>query len=89
MSPPKMYEITACKDGRPVRDGATFLAGLALDDREAAADLLNRHLYGAALRDGGTRPELHRYHLQIRPVDSDGNGYGRPLIWRVPAAEGA
>lgn len=85
----KICEIRVFKDGREVRGMQPFLTSVDLTEGESTANTLNRHLLGAALRDGSNRRDLHRYHLEFRDIDSDGKGFGRALRWVMPAAEDA
>lgn len=87
--PPKIYEIKVFRDGRELRDSDInpFLTGLDLTDAEVTADLLNRHLHGAARRSGARQDEIHLFHMEIRDVNHEGRGMGRPLFrWVLPAA---
>lgn len=86
---PKIYEIKVFREGRELRDSDInpFLTGLDLSEREAekTADLLNRHLLGAVRRSGARRDDVHLFHMEVRDINHEGKGAGRPLFrWVLP-----
>lgn len=63
--PSKLYELRVYKGTQQVRTANRITCALNLDDPDAVNDLLSRHLYAAAERDGANRREAHLYHLDI------------------------
>lgn len=65
-------------------DKQAFLQVVDLEDPDSAADLLNRHLIGAALRAGGTPSDLHEYVLEVYEPASGGRRGDLLLRWALP-----
>jgi hypothetical protein len=83
----KLYEVRVFRVGREIRDVAPFVTTLDLDDALGTRDLLNRHVRGAAARNGAPASELHLFHLELRET-SGGRGRGDVLMrWAMPAPE--
>lgn len=88
--PPKIFHLRVFKKRSPVGEVNPFLVGLNLDQSaaETTADLLTRHLRGAALRDGAHDADIHLYHLEVRDIDANGEPAGQVLFrWVLPAAK--
>ncbi|MET8278312.1 hypothetical protein [Micromonospora sp. NPDC005174] len=66
--PSKFYELRVFKGDRPVRTAQRLLEPLDLADPDGTKDLLTRHLYAAAERDGRSRREAHLYHFDVHEV---------------------
>lgn len=83
--PPKIYELTVYRDGRPVRGVNPFLTSVNFDQADTAAAQLNGHLTGAARRDNAGRDDWHHYHLEGRETNRDGKPAGQVLFrWALP-----
>jgi hypothetical protein len=66
--PSKFYELRVFKGDRPVRTADRLLEPLDLADPDGTKDLLKRHLYAAAERDGKSRRDAHLYHFEVHAV---------------------
>lgn len=83
----KLFEIKVFRKEREVDGVNPFVTGLDLDNAEVTYNRLNRHLIGAALRAGGTRSDLHEFHLEFREMDGHGKPSGTRRIWVHPVVE--
>ncbi len=79
--PPKRFELRVIRAGRQV-DTATFVAVLDLRDVIGTPDLLERHIYAVAARDGRGRAEAHLFVLEVRDTNDQGKGHG-DLLFRA------
>ncbi len=68
---PKMYELRVYRDNRPVRTVNQLVEALDWDDAEHTRDLLSRHLYAVAEREGVGRRQAHLFHLDIHEMRGD------------------
>jgi hypothetical protein len=62
--PPAVYELWFWRGDVKV-DRQTIAAVLDLHDPDGTADLLNRHLLAAAIRDGGDRLSAHEWLVEV------------------------
>lgn len=68
---PKMYELRVYRGSQMVRTVNHLNESLDWDDSEKTRDLLSRHLYAVAERDGTSRQNAHLYHLEIHEMRGD------------------
>ncbi|MEU0078494.1 hypothetical protein ABZY58_11410 [Micromonospora tulbaghiae] len=71
MPSPKTYELRVFRGQQPVRAANRLRVALDPTDAQGTEDVLRRHLYAVAEREGVNRRDAHLFHLDVHEVRGD------------------